>query len=266
MMQRRTHLFAFFHWLNLLGLIGVGAATLNTGDTRVLGVGLLLEILWLVFGARAAFFQRYVALKNGQAEHKLRAFKLLETMQQMSYEYKQRYRELEKTKQQVLSAVKTNKRLEVETIQPELDKIDGLLDTFVRIAIAHKKQTKYLETTKEDGVRKEIADVQARIAADTSGDSTIKENLGHQLEFAQKKLEEFFNVQKSEKALAVQLETIEKTMSYLKSKIIVFEKPEQLTNELSSVIMGLEAAERTMQETDKIEAEIKRMEQRAIAR
>jgi hypothetical protein len=232
----------------------------------VLGVGAVLEVLWLVAGSRASFFQRYVALRNGQAAQKLRAFKLLETMQQMSYEYKQRYRELEKTKQQVLGAVKTNQRLEVGTIQPELDKIDGLLDAFVRIAIAHKKQTSYLETTKEEAVRKELSEVQARLSGDTSGDASIKENLSHQVVFAEKKLEEFFTIQKNERALAVQLETIEKTMGYLKSKVMAFEKPEQLTNELSSVVMGLEAAERTMQETDKIEAEIKRMEQRAIAR
>ncbi|MCC6806272.1 MAG: hypothetical protein IT381_02515 [Deltaproteobacteria bacterium] len=265
-MQPRTRLFAFLHWLNLLALVGVAYATVHTGDTRVLGAGALLEVLWLVAGARMEFFQRYVALKNGKAEHKIRAFKLLETMQQMSYEYKQRYRELEKTKQQVLDAVKTNKRLELGAIQPELDKIDGLLDSFVRIAIAHKKQTKYLEQNKEDAVRKEIADVKARVAADTSGDPSIKENLGHQVQFAEKRLEEHLKVQQSEKALAVQLETIEKTMTYLKSKIMSFEKPEQLSNELSSVVMGLEAAERTLQETDKIEEEIKRMEQRAIAR
>jgi hypothetical protein len=265
-MQPRTRLFAFFHWLNLLGLVGVGAAFVHRGaDVNVLIGGAVLEVLWLFAGARMEFFQRYVALRNGKAEHKLRAFKLLETMQQMSYEYKQRYRELEKTKQQVLDAVKTNKRLELGAIQPELDKIDSLLDAFVRIAVAHKKTTRYLEQTKEEAVRKEIVDVEARLAADQSGDASIKENLGHQLDFAKKRLDEFVNVQRNEKALAVQLETIEKTMTYLKSKIMSFEKPEQLTNELSSVVMGLEAAERTLNETDKIEAEMKALEQRAIA-
>jgi hypothetical protein len=212
------------------------------------------------------FFQRYVALKNGKLEHRRRALKLLETMGQMSYEYKQRYRELEKVKQQTLDAVKTNKRLELGAIQPELDKIDGLLDSFVRVAIAHKKTTKYLETTKEEAVKKEIDEVKARIAADSSTDPSIKENLGHQLEFAEKRLQEHQRVQQNEKALAVQLETIEKTMSYLKSKVMSFEKPEQLSSELSNVILGLEAAERTLAETDKIDDEIKRMEQRAIAR
>src|ERR1041385_5197150 len=114
-MQPNTFLYAAFHWFSFLlftvGLVG----TFNRGP--IVGeVAVVLWLLWVFAGSRAQFFQRYVALKNGKKSEAKRAITLLQKMQEMSYEYKGRFRELEKTRKQILDSVKTNKRLDVEII------------------------------------------------------------------------------------------------------------------------------------------------------
>ncbi len=263
-MQPRTMTYAFLHWLNLLFLAGVGYATFRTGKGEVLGAGLALEAFWLAAGARLSGFQRYVALRNGQIEQKLSALRSLEAQQQLSYEYKQRYRDLEKAKAQVLEAAKANKRLEHEAIAPELAKIDELLASFIRIAIAHKKLTQYLTTTTQGQLEAGVQKARDAAAAPAS-DPMLASSLKGQLELAERRLAEHGKIVQTEKALSVQLETIEQTLGYLKTKIVSLEKPADFGQEIDSVVMGVEAAERTLEATDKIEAELKQLERRAVA-
>lgn len=260
-MQPGTYVYAMFHWISwLIFFVGV-AGTFQNG--AVVGeVAAALWLLWVFAGSRAQFFQRYVLVKNGKKNELKRQLAMLQKTQQMSYEYTGRYRELEKTRKQILDAIKTNKRMDIEVIQPEIDKIDVLLDAFVRTAVTHKKVTKFLADHSEAAMKADLAKIETAVAA--GGDASVVENLRSQREMVQKRIEERAKMDKSLTSLNVQLDTIEKTMQFLKTKVTAMDTPRQLQAEISNMVAGIEAAERTLAETDKIEEEARRLAQRMV--
>jgi hypothetical protein len=260
-MQPRTTLYALFHWVNLTFIAGATWATIHTGEPSVLAGAAALELLWLTGGSRSSFFQRYAALRNAQIDKKTSALRSLEAQQQLGYEYKQRYRDLEKTKNQLVDAAKSNKRMEQGALTAELQKVDELLASFIRIAVAHKKLGQYLAQTT-------LAQLQADVEAANTGlesatDPSLKTSLEKQRELAQYRITEHDKIVQNERALGVQLDTIEKTVAFLRTKVMSFDTPSDLGSEIESVVRGVEAAERTLAATDALDAEIEARVKRA---
>jgi hypothetical protein len=265
--QPNTYVRAFFHWISWLIVLGGGAAFLRTGNSEFLLGLVVAEVLWVAAGSRAEFFQRYVAIKNGQKSEVKRELASLAKQQELSYEYKSRFRNLETLRKEILEAIKSNKRLDVEIVKPEIDKIDVLIDAFVRTAVAHKKVTKYLEDNREDALAKERDGVAQQIAKlAPNAEAMVRDNLKAQQDMLDQRIAERARMVTTAQSLGVQLDTIEKTLAFLKTKVTAFESPTQMQAEIQSVVSGLEAAERTLRETDKIEEEVRAMERRMAMR
>jgi len=228
---------ALFNQYNyiLLGSTALFSATTGSWLPAVIGAG--VEILWLVLGADTKAFRHWVAKQeSAEAKQQLRA-EISSLLRGLDQHYTERFEVLMQLNAEVQALARENKGLETALIADEMAKLEQLLHSFLKMATGHQRLAHYMRENSVADVEAEIADTSRRIKRET--DHRVQASLKQSLALAQKRLEKQQQIEGACRALAVQMETVEKSFDYLKSHILGISTHQELSAALDDLVSGV---------------------------
>lgn len=245
---------AFFNQYNgiLLGATGLFALATFSWLPLVVGVG--LEALWMTFVPDSSVFRRWVGMQKSRETQEQITRDTEIILQQLDDSYGQRFLGLQHIADEILTLAKENQSLEARLVEDELQKIGKVLFSFLRMARAHQRLAHYLSESPVGEIKADIAECTSELRA--AKDPRVQASLKQALSLAEKRLRQHEQIGNSARALAVQMETLEKALAYLKSHIVAVGTHEELASELDGLVLGVDSVEQMENETGDALAEL----------
>jgi hypothetical protein len=245
--------------LILLG--GSGLFTLTTGSWLPAVVGAGAEILWLVLGADSQPFRRWAALQESKEASEAALRERAQLLGGLDEHYVERYQALRRMSDEIRALASENQGLETDLLRDEMLKLDQLLHSFVKMACSHQRLARYLGENPVAGVEREIAQAQRSLGRED--DHRVQASLKQALNLAQRRLQKHQQIEGAWKALAVQMDTLEKSFDYLKSHILGIGTREELAAALDDLVSGVASVSELDATTDDLHDELRAAAARA---
>jgi hypothetical protein len=239
---------AFFNQYNLILLGGTALFALTTFSWLPLLVGGGLEVLWMVLGPDTTLFKRWVARQESREEQERLKKQAAEALEVLGEEYVNRFAGLQQLGEDIRQLADENPSLETSLIQDEMTKLGEMMHVFLQMAVLHQRLRGYLRENSETDIRRDMAQCEKAMRGETSRE--VQASLEQSLALAQKRMRQHGNIEASFKALSVKMDTLEKSFRYLKSHIVAIGTREELSNEIATLISGVESVETRSSETD----------------
>ncbi|MGQ9523944.1 MAG: hypothetical protein ACUVTZ_03795, partial [Armatimonadota bacterium] len=131
-------------------------------------------------------------------------------------------------------------------VASELQKLDRLLDSFLRLLATATKYRKHLEKLEEDDIRARVE--RARNSLETSSDPELRAMQRQNLQILQKRLQEVGRFRVASDRVETQLEMIENTFAYVADKFVSMCPPEEVSGDLDALIANVERTEAVVAE------------------
>jgi len=245
---------AFLNQYNAILLGAAGLFALATFSWLPLAIGAGLEVLWMTFVPDSGFFRRWVGTQKSREGQERLKRETEVILQQLDRSYSQRFLELQQVADEVLALSKENQSLETRLVEDELQKIGQVLFSFLRMARAHQRLAHFLAENPVGEIKADVAECTSDLRREQ--DPRVQASLKQALSLAEKRLRQHEQISNSAKALAVQMETLEKALNYLKSHIVAIGSHEELASELDGLVMGVDSVEQLEAETGDALAEL----------
>ncbi len=246
---------AFWNQYNLILLAGAGLFAITTWTWLPLLVGGGIEALWMTFGPDSRLFRRWVVKQEGKEKQEALKKAAAAALESLGGQYIDRFSELERTAEEVRTLAEENPSLETSLIQDELDKLGQMLHVFLQMAVSHQRLHVYLSENSEVDIRRDIAQCERALRSEES--PQVQESLRQGLGLAEKRMRQHAHIESEYKSLSVRMDTLEKSMRYLKSHIVAISTREELSDEIGNLITGVGAAESISSETEDMLAELR---------
>jgi hypothetical protein len=169
--------------------------------------------------------------------------------------YKHRFDELSKLAEEVNQMAIDNPCLENDLIQGEMDKLGGLLHSFLQMGLAHQRLFEYVRENDETEIQREIARLERAIAVEKNRE--VNASLRQSLALSQKRMRQHAGIEAAYKVLTVKMETLEKAFRYLKTHILSVTKREDLAAEIDGLVSGVESVEELTADTGSLMADLR---------
>jgi hypothetical protein len=239
---------AFFNQYNFILLGAAGLFSIVTFTWLPLLVGSGIEALWLVLGSDSAPFKRWVAIQDGKEEQARVQQASKAALAVLEPAYLNRFRELEAVSQRISALANENPSLETQLIQGEMDKLGGLLHSFLEMAVTHQRLGHYLADNDETDMRRDIEATERALKHEQNAE--VCAGLRQSMALAQKRLKQHQSIEASYRLLGVKMDTLDKSFRYLESHVVAISEREELTKEIDELILGVDAVSEIGDETE----------------
>ena len=118
------------------------------------------------------------------------------------------------------------------------------------MATAHQRLTRFLDENPAQNIQADMVQNQRQLR--TEHDSRVQASLAQALALAEKRLRQNKKFAGAAKALGVQMETLEKSLNYLKSHIVAIGTREELADELDGLVSAVDSVEQVEVETSDV--------------
>jgi hypothetical protein len=228
---------AFFNQYNYILLGSSAVYALATQSVLPLIVGLGAETLWLVLGADSAAFRRWADRQDAKEARQQLDKEMAALLARLRDDHADRFIALRKTVSEVGQLANENKGLETMLLRDEMAKLDQLLLSFLRMATMNQRLHKFLDENLGSDIERDIARAQRALRSEQ--DPRVQASYKQALALAQKRLKQHDQIENAYKALAVQMDTLEKALGYLKSHIMGIGSRDELAKELDGLVLGV---------------------------
>jgi hypothetical protein len=245
---------AFWNQYNLILLGGAGLFAIATWSWLPLLVGAGAEALWMVLGADSKLFRYWVQKQETEERKKLLAARAHAMLASLKPGYVERHDELERLAGEIARLAQENPSLEARLVQNEMDKLGQLLYTFIELAAMHQRYARFLIDNPERDIQRDIETATRALERET--DRVVKRGLEQSLELARKRLRQRERIEATHRLVGVKMDTLEKSMRYLQSHIISIGRAEELSQEIQTLIIGVESVESLSLDTERLLADM----------
>jgi len=235
----------------------VGAAvlfSLATFSWLPLVIGAGLEALWLTFVPDSGFFRRWMGMQKSKESQERIQRDTQAILQQLDRSYSERFLELQQVADEIVALAKENQSLEARMVEDELQKMGQVLFSFLRMARAHQRLAHFLAENSVGDIKSDLSETSAALKREQ--DPRVQASLKQALALAEKRLRQHEQIANSAKALAVQMETLEKALGYLKSHVVAMSSHDELASELDGLVLGVDSVDQVETETGDALAEL----------
>jgi hypothetical protein len=241
---------AFWNQYNLILLGGAGLFAVATWSWLPLLVGAGAEALWMVLGADSRLFRHWAEKQDKEDQRKLLAARSQATLVTLKQGYVERYEELRHLAGEIERLARENPSLEGRLVQKEMDKLGQILQTFIELAALHQRYARFLIDNPERDMQRDIEN--AERAIEREQDRVVKRGLQQSLELARKRLAQRARIEATHRLLGVRMDTLEKSMRYLQSHVISIGRAEELSEEIQTLLTGVESVEALNLDVDRL--------------
>ena len=241
---------AAFHWqYNWISLAGAVGFAIISGTALPILLAAGLELMYLALVPQSSRFRRLVRswqLADEQLKHQQR---LNDMLRNMSPELQSRYVHCA----QICGSIRTNFAQLSAQSQIFLEQIDtrlqGLLNGYARLLFALAQQQQYLNTTSQEGIKREITSLQKTLSSEPPRVQEINQK---RIEILNKRLEKFSKITENRKVVDAQCSAVEDVLMLVRDQSVTMRDPQQVSDRLDSLVHDVEQTEQTVQQVETI--------------
>jgi hypothetical protein len=232
--------------------IGLSAAALfalvsGTGLPIVLAAG--LELIYLSLVPQSSAFRRLVRSWKYAEEKQRREMKLSAMFNELPPDMRKGYANLNS----MCAAIRTNYSRLSSTSQMFLEqmqqRLDGLLQAYLRLLFARFQHIEYLRTTDPDVIKRDLAKLQHSIDSDPP---KVQEINRRRIEILTKRLEKYGKVGENQKVVEAQCAAIEDVLELIRDQSVTMRDPQQVSDQLDNLVHDVEQTEETVREVEAV--------------
>ena len=239
-----------FHWqYNWITLAGAAGFALISASGLPLLLAAGLELIYLSTVPQNPRFQRLVRSWK-YAEEKRRNDQRLNAMyQEIPQEMRVRYAKVDtvcNAIRQNYSRLSSTSQIFAEQME---ERLQGLLQGYVRLLHAAWQHGEYLRTTDPNAVQRELANLEKSRDSDTP---KVQEINRKRVEILNKRIEKFHKIQENCAVIDAQCAAVEDVLGLIKDQSVTMRDPQQLSEHLEGLVKDVEQTEETVREVENI--------------
>lgn len=237
-----------FKWqYNVIGLAGAAAFALVSGTALPILLAAGLEMMYLAVVPQSSAFRRLVRSWKYEEEKKKHDERVRAMQQQLTPMVRDRYGKL----LQICQMIRANYARLSSTSQIFVDqmskRLDGLLNSFLRLANASITYTEYLQRANPRAIDKEIESLERDLAKQPA---KVQEINKKRIEILRKRQDRFRKIVDDLQVIHVQVEAIEDVLELIRDQSITLSDPQMVTEKLEGLIADVETTEETVREIE----------------
>lgn len=234
---------------NWIGIAGIATFALLSGSVLPLLLGAGLELMYLSAVPQNPRFQRLVRSRKYLDERRRLEARLGQMALTLPPDMRKRYENL----QAVSAGIRSNYAQLSATSQIFVrqmeEKLDGLLQGFLRLLAAAWQHSEYLKMTSPESIKSEMAQLEKGIAGEPP---KVQEINRRRIEILQKRLEKFGKIRENYQVIIAQCAATEDVLALIRDQSVSMKDPQQVSEQLGSLVRDVEQTEDTVKEMEAI--------------
>jgi hypothetical protein len=234
---------------NWIGLAGAAAFALvaGTGFPLVLAAG--LELIYISLVPQSSRFRRMVRSWQYAAEKKKIELNLQALFQEIPPEMRIRYARLDQLCRNIrenYGKLSATSQMFVKEMQ---DRLDGLLQGYLRLLHAEHQHLEYLRNTNQDTIKHELDQLVRTIGSEPA---KVQEINRKRIEILTKRLEKFGKIHENCEVINAQCAATEDVLQLIRDQSVTLRDPQEVSNQLGDLVHDVEQTEETVREVEAI--------------
>jgi hypothetical protein len=234
---------------NWIGLAAAAAFALVSGTGLPLVLAAGLEMIYLSVVPQSNAFRRLVRSWKYAEEKRRREMTLTAMFMELPSEMRSRYTTLDT----LCRAIRANYGRLSSTSQMFLEqmeqKLDGLLQAYLRLLFAAQQLSEYLHTTDPESIKRDLAKLQRTMGSDSP---KVQEINRKRVEILTKRLEKFDKVRENQKVVDAQCAALEDVLQLIRDQSVTMRDPQQVSDQLEGLVHDVEQTEETVRQVEAI--------------
>jgi hypothetical protein len=129
------------------------------------------------------------------------------------------------------------------------DRLDGLLQGFLRLLVASRQHEEYLRSASPDVIKREIAQLEK---VNPSDPAKVQEINKRRVEILQKRLEKFGKISENFQVINAQCSALTDVLALIRDQSVTMKDPQQVSNQLDGLVRDVEQTEETVRQMESI--------------
>src|SRR5262249_12732714 len=129
------------------------------------------------------------------------------------------------------------------------DKLDGLLDGYIRLLNAAHTQREYVQLSNPVEIQREIERIERTLDKETP---KVREINCKRIEILRKRVEKFQSIKENRQVIDAQCSAIEDVLELIRDQSVSMRDPEEVSNQLDTLVQDVEHTEQTVREVEAI--------------
>jgi hypothetical protein len=234
---------------NWIAMAGLAAFALLSGSALPLVLGAGIELMYLSVVPNNNRFQRLVRSWKYEDEKRQADLRLAALFQEIPVEMRQRYTDLDKVCRRIRENYSRLSSMSQIFAHQTEDKLQGLLQAYLRLLHAAWQHREYLKTTDLTVVERELAQLQK---THESGTAKLREINARRIEILQKRVEKFTKIVENREVIDAQCAAVEDVLGLIRDQSVSMRDPQQVSNHLEVLVRDVEQTEETVRQVEDI--------------
>jgi hypothetical protein len=134
-------------------------------------------------------------------------------------------------------------------VQQMEDRLDGLLQGYLRLLHAQQQHSEYLRTTNKDSIKHELDQLVRTLASESA---KVQEINKRRIEILTKRLEKFGKIRENCAVINAQCSATEDVLQLIRDQSVTLRDPQQVSDQLEGLVRDVEQTEETVREVEAI--------------
>ena len=235
-----------YNWIGLAGAAAFAVVS-GTGLPLVLAAG--LEMIYVAVVPQSSRFRRLVRSWKYAEEKREHQAKLNEMYRNLLPEMRSRYEYLQKVAQAIranYSQLSATSQIFARQME---EKLQGLLDGYVRLLFAAHTHREYLQTLNPEQVRGEITYLEKTLAQEPP---KVREINQRRIEILKKRVGKFEKIAENRQVIDAQCAAIEDVLQLIRDQSVTMRDPQEVSAQLDHLVQDVEQTEQSVREMEEI--------------
>ena len=237
-----------FKWqYNVIGLVGAALFALVSGTALPILLAAGAEMMYLAVVPQSSAFRRLVRSWKYEADKKAHDAKVRQMQMQLTPMVRDRYGKLQQMCQMIrgnYARLSSTSQIFVDQMS---DRLDGLLDSFLRLSNAGIMYTDHLQRANPRVIDKDIEGLERDLAKQPA---KVQEINKKRIEILKKRQERFRKIVDDLQVINVQVEAIEDVLELIRDQSVTLSDPQMVAERLDGLIADVENTEATVREIE----------------
>jgi len=234
---------------NWIGLAGAAAFALVAGSGFPLVLAAGLELIYISLVPQSSRFRRLVRSWQFAAEKKRLEQNLQALFQEIPPEMRIRYARLDQLCRNIrenYGKLSVTSQIFVKEMQ---DKLDGLLQGYVRLLHAEHQHLEYLRNTNQETIKRELDQLVRTL---NSEPAKVQEINRKRIEILTKRLEKFGKIHENCEVINAQCAATEDVLQLIRDQSVTLRDPQEVSSQLEGLVHDVEQTEETVRQVEAI--------------
>ena len=232
---------AFLHQYNIISLIGMAGLGLFVPGVWFMAAS--AELMYLGMVPSSKRFQRSVRAElNSESLSAIeeQEHQILAKLPQRS---KRRYYDLVAICSKIRAVVETVDSTSRVMIDQDIEKLDYLLKTFIKMLAALTRQRDHLATVDSNSIQRNIRRLKKELESAKPRVKVIKQR---NIDILHQRISRISTVEEDQELILANLETIEDTLKLIRDNVVSLDNPEGISGQIEGVVANMQENEKLM--------------------